>query len=90
MAIIGVDRGDQRLAIVLEQRRQFVQVGDPLGGVGRWRRESGGALAVETGLEFFGDLRAILQNDGCVHGNLLWFNSPSFQDSRCRFANRQS
>ena len=52
VAVVRVDRGDDRGLVFLDQAAERLEVGDPLGIGGLGRLEIGGALGGEAGLEF--------------------------------------
>ena len=68
VAVVAVDRVDQRGAVFLEQARELFEIGAPRGvarfGVG----QIGGFLAIEAGLEFGGQQGFGEGQGGGVHG----------------------
>ena len=68
-AVVAVDRLDKTVAVVLQQPSQRVQVGQALSPRGLRIGEIGGALMVETLLEFGWHQKLIEFRGACVHVN---------------------
>ena len=74
-AIVGVDRGDDGALVFLDEARERLEVGEPLGAARLRRLEEGGALRGEAGLKLGGDGKVGDRNSGRVHGSLTFLMS---------------
>ncbi|MEI2736554.1 MAG: hypothetical protein V9G24_18420 [Rhodoblastus sp.] len=77
VAVVGVDRRHDLVAVLLQEPPKRFQVGDALVVGGFGRGEIGGALPVETFLKFCGNGDLADAREGSVHGGLLRKRGPA-------------